>query len=253
MSPTALQNLYCTPQDLYEQNGINAAQLSLDDGNIATGQTIQTTSDSPIGSTTIACAALQYPLLAGSNLVFQLAGMPNPVEATLSAVALAGATSLSVVTTVTDIPSGAQATDNGTNVWLGGLLLKACKYATEQVQIYCLPRYNDSALATSWSVNRWAIVLGSRWLGKRLRRALAQGTDDDYKEAMAELKNVQNGLLQIPNIGTRTSGWPYCDNMTLVDYGTYRKLRVEPVISDQENTQFPSCPDWGSYAYLGEW
>ena len=48
--PVALPNLYCTPQDIYEQVGIDAAQLRLDDNNQASGQKVAATADAVVGA-----------------------------------------------------------------------------------------------------------------------------------------------------------------------------------------------------------
>jgi hypothetical protein len=250
--PPTLPNLYCSPQDVYEFIGIDAAQLRLDDSNVASGQIVSTTGAASIGAITLAVNALQYALLAGTNLVFQLAGMTSPVEATLSAVAAVGATSLSVVALGTAIPSGAQATDNGVNVWLAGLLVKSCTYATDRIKSYCCNRYNDSDLVNSWMVNQWACTIAARWLGKRRYQLAPKGIDEDYKEVMTELKAVQCSQLNIADIGTRTSGWPFMSNISLDDCATYRKAVVEPVISEPTVTQYPQSIDWGSYFCL-EW
>ena len=250
--PLPLPNLYCTPQDVYEQIGVDAAQLRLDDQNVGSGQQVIVTSTANIGDTTIAISALQYPLLLGSNLVFEQAGMSGPVEATLNAVANAAATSLTVVPLTSQIVAGAIATDNGVNVWLAGMLVKATKYATSRVKLYCCNRYNDSDLVNAWSVNRWATNLAAHWLSERLFRAAPAQIQRAYDETLEELKDVKASKINIEGIGTRTSGWPFLSNIGIDDRYTYRKLRVEQTTSELTPTQYPQAVDWGSIFYI-EW
>lgn len=249
--PATLSNLYCSPQDVYEMVGIEAAQLRLDDQNLTSGQTVSVSADAVVGATSLTIAALQYGLLRGTRLVFSNAGMDSPVEVTLNAVALAGATTLTITSLATAITSGATAIDNGVNVWLAGLMTKACKYATGRVQLYCLPRYDDSQLVNSWNVNQWATVIASQWLAKRLFREAPKGIQESYEEATGELQQVKDGQLNLDNCGPRTSEWPFLSNVT-IDLGfTIRKVRVETAISEPTPTQYPQAIDYNSY-YLFE-
>ena len=244
--PLALANLYTTPQDVYDLVGVDAVQLREDDLNLATGQTITTTAAAALAATSITVAALEYALLKGSVLVFDNAGMDTPVEATLTAAAIVGATTLTVSALGAAIASGGKAVDNGVNVWLASLMLKGCKYATAQVKSYCCGRYNDSDLANSWSVNRWATAIAARWIAKRRYQAAPDGIESEFQETILELKSVQVGQLNIEDIGTRAAGWPFMSNVTLDDRYTYRKARVEAVISEPGPTQYPQSIDYNS-------
>lgn len=250
--PIALPNVYCTPQDIYEMISIEAAQLRLDDQSQASGQQVQATADAAIGATSITISATQYAMLRGTRLVFSDAAMDAPVEVTLNAAAAAGATSLTVVALATTVSSGAIAVDDGVNVWLAGLMVKAAKYATARVKLYCCCRYNDSDLVQSWSVNQWATTIAARWLGTRCFRAAPQQIEDAYQETMEELKAVKDSQLNIEDIGTRTSGWPFLSNVTVDLCYTIRKVRVEQQISEPTNTQYAQAVDWNSAFYL-EW
>lgn len=250
--PIALPNIYCTPQDIYEQIGIDAAQLRLDDNNQASGQSVAATADAIVGATSISVATLQYPMLRGTQLVFTNAQMANPVQVTMTSPSAANATSISVAALTTQVNGGATATDDGVNVWLAGLMVKATKIGTTKVKLYCCGRYQDSDLISSWSVNQWATMVACRWLGTRLYRAAPDQIEKAYQEAIEELKAVQASELNIEDIGTRTSGWPFFSNVS-VDLGyTYRKVRVEAVISEPTVTQYPQAVDWNSVFYI-EW
>jgi hypothetical protein len=252
-----LGNLYTTPQDVYDSIGIDAAQLRLDDRNQASGQNVFVSVAAPLNATVLTITAIQYPMLAGTHLVFSEAGMNPPVEVTLSASAPVGALSLTVAPIGSPIAAGAQATDNGVNVWLASLMLKACRYATTQVKLYCTNRYDDSDLANNasenGSVNRWATALAARWLAKRRFQAAPAGIEEDYKDALEELKQVKSGQLCIEDIGTRTSGWPFLSNLTSIDAYTYTKTRVETITSEGTPTQFGQFVDWNGIVGVFEW
>ena len=251
--PIALPNLYCTPQDVYNLVGIDAAQLRQDDRNLASGQTMQAVALVSVGGTSITLAsALQYPMLIGTNLVFDGGGLAAPVEATLSAVANVGDTSLTVSAVSSAINAGAEAVDNGVTVWTANLMTVACQRATSTVKRYCQPRYDDSQLVQANSVNDWATTIASRWLGIRLYRAAPSYIESMYEEAMNELRMVKDGELNIEDIPTRTSEWPFLSNVTIDLAYTVRKVRVEPQISEGTPTQYPQAIDWNSYLLL-EW
>jgi hypothetical protein len=245
-----LPNLYCSPQDVFDQAGIAGAQLRLDDGNLATGQVIELTAAANQGDTSLVIESLTYPVLTGTHLVFAEAGVPTPVEVTVSAPAAVGLISLPVAPLGASLPAGAQATDNGVNVWLAGLMLKACRYATGQVKSYCCPRYEDSDLANNASengdVNRWATAIATRWLAKRRFQVAPAGIEQDFQEALQELKAVRTEGYNIADIATRTSGWPFLSNVSSVDWYTIRKIRVEQQISEGTPTQYAQAVDWNS-------
>ncbi len=249
--PATLSPLFCSPQDVYELIGVEAAQLRLDDQNKASGQQVATIAAAAIGDGTLSIAALQYPLLRGTNLVFSDAGMDTPVEVTLNAVASVGSTTLTVVPLVTAIPATAIAIDNGVNVWLAGLLVKACNYATGRISTYCGNRYEASQLVTDPTVNQWATTIAAHWLATRLFRGAPQQIKESYDEAMLELKDVQASRLNL-QVATRTSGWPFFSNISVDPTYVVRKLRVEEQISENTPTQYAQEVDWSSY-FLFEW
>lgn len=242
--------LLTTPQDVIDSAGIAGVQLREDDATLASGQVISLTSGGTVGSTTLVVPALQYPLLNGTVLTFNQAGMDEPVDVTLAAVANASAISLTVVPLTTAIPNGAQATDNGVNVWQASLALKGCKYATDRVALYC-NRYSLPNLQTSWVVNQWATTFALHWLAKRRMMAAPQGVQADYETALEELKQVQRGELQLPNVAPRTSGWPFMSNVTIDLTFPVRRVRVEASISEPTPTQFPQSVDYNSILSVG--
>ncbi len=252
MPPPVPTTVLCNPQDVFDYLGSEGAQLRLDDRRLATGQTITVTADAVAGDTTLNVMAVTSPLLRGSTLEFDGGGTETVVQVVLSAVARVGDLTLSVVPLASAILADASAQDNGVNTALAARLIKGCLYGDAQVKTYCSPRYDDGDLAQSWSANRWATCMASRWVAKRLCRPCPQSIQADYEETLLELQKVNNGQLNIENAGTRTAGFPFITNVT-IDIGYYtNKVRVEPSISDSTPTQFPQKIDWSS-AFLLEW
>jgi hypothetical protein len=256
MAPNALPNLYCSPNDIFDNLGSEGVQLRLDDHNQASGQVLQVTAATAVGGTSISITALIRPLLAGTVLEFDGGGMPALVQAVLTATAPIGSTSITVSPLVdgngvaTQVFQYAQATDSGVNLALAQRLIKGCIYGTSQVQLYCLNRYNDSDLKTAFEPNRWATALASRWVSSRRGQSPPTGVVEQADEALDELRQVRVGMLSIPGIGTRSAGWPFLSNFSLDIGYDYNKLRVEPQLSEGTPTQYPQHIDYNAALFL---
>jgi hypothetical protein len=253
MPLTTLPNLYTRPQDVFDWLGVEGVQLRLDDQRQATGQQIQAVADAAAGATAVQITALVLPLLKGTVLEFAGGGQQQVSEAVLSATAPKGATSLTVQPLAFGVNNLSLAFDSGVNFALAQRLVKACQYGTGQVKLYCCSRYNDSDLASSpvgGSPNRWATIAACKWLCKRQGQACPQGIEDDWEEALTELRQVRVGMLQIEDIGTRSANWPFISNMTLDIQYDYNKLRVEPQLSELTPVNYPQYIDWNSALFL---
>lgn len=248
--PVPLPNLYAAPSDVYDALGAEGVDLLLDDRNDATGQKIQASAGAAQGATSVPITALTFPLLAGSTLQFAGSGM-DQLGVTLSAVALTGATSLTVNPLSGPVNALASALDSGVNVAAARRLVKACQYGTSQVKLYCCTRYDDSQLVLAWSCNRWATTLGARWLCRRRRQSAPKGIELDAADAITEMMMVKSGALSIEDIGTRTSGWPYISNLDVDVRYEIGKVRVIPVLSEGTPTNYAQLVDWNSVFYTG--
>jgi hypothetical protein len=248
--PITLQTLFASPQDVWDLLSTEGVDLREDDHNLASGQVIQTTSDTPVGSTSMAVAALPVALLNGAWLTFDGAGMPVPVQVQLSAAAIAGATSLSIQLTTIDVASGAQARDSGVNAATGARLMVGCARGTSKVKLYCNARYDDTQLKLSGSVNSWASLAAAKWLCTRRAQGCPKGIKADYDEAIEEMQMVQAGQLSIEDIGTRGVDWPTVTNITVNPGYDGMRARVEPNISEQTPTAYSQYIDWNSCIVL---
>lgn len=249
MPPAALPNLYCLPNDVFDYLGVPAAELRMDDENLATGQVVTVAADAAPGDTSLSVAPLRFPLIKGSTLHFDGGGMAEVVEVVLSATARVGDVTLAVSALAGAVLNQAQATDSGLNVATAARLLQACKFGTSKVQRYCLARYNDSDLATTVSAQYWATIMAAQWLARRCLRAEPESLKNEAEEVVEELKGVRAGTLSVETVSTRTAGWPFLDNMTVNPAYTNHKLRLQPSISEGTPTQFGNWIDY-SDAYF---
>lgn len=127
-----------------------------------------------------------------------------------------------------------------------GYLDKARYWATRKVDFFCMARYADSALATSWVVNEWAIILACFWLSSRRANPVPNSILELYKEAMEELKSVQAGRFEIPDIGQRAAAFPAWSNVRVDPMSRLRKIRVERPISEPTPTPYRQDRDWSA-------
>lgn len=250
--PVTLSILFCQPSDVWDLLSTEGVDLRQDDHNLATGQIITTTADAIVGATTLAVAALPVALLKGAQLIFDGAGMTDPVTVTLSAAASSGASSLSCVALTTAVNGGARARDSGVNAATGGRLLVGCRKGTSKVKLYCNCRYDDSQLHLAGSVVDWATVIAARFLCTRRAQGCPKSIEQEFYEAMEEMRMVQNGQMMIEDCGTRGADWPAMSNITVNPSYEFRRARVQPSMSEQTPTAYGQWIDWNSAAAL-EW
>ncbi len=241
-----LTTLFCSPQDVWDLLSTEGVDLREDDHNLASGQIVQTAADTPIGSTTMTVNSIPVGLLAGAQLTFDGAGMPVPITVQLTAVALLGATSLSIQATATDIPPGAQARDSGVNAATGARLVVGCRKGTSKVKLYCNQRYDDSQLKLCGTANDWAALVAAKYLCTRRAQGCPKGIASDYEEAIEEMRMVQVGQLSLEDIGTRGVDWPTVTNVVVSPGYSGMQARVEPNISEQTPTAYYQYIDWNS-------
>lgn len=248
--PITLSTLFTSPQDVWDLLSTEGVDLRQDDHNLASGQIISTTSDTPVGSTTIAVNALPVALLKGAQLTFDGAAMNYPTTVQLSAVANVGATTISVSLTLVNVPSGAQARDSGVNAATGARLLVGCRKGTSKVKLFCNGRYDDSQLALSGTVNDWATLYAAKWLCQRRAQGCPKSILRDWEEAYEELKMVQAGQLMLEDCGTRGVDWPSISNVVVIPAYDGMRVRVMPNVSEGTPTAYNQYVDWSSAAML---
>ena len=236
---------------MWDLLSVEGVDLREDDQNLATGYIIETSANAVVGATSITVLAVPVPLLRGAQLTFDLAGMDIPVTVQLTAVAAVGATSISVEALETAITSGAQARDSGVNAATGARLLVGCRKGTSKVKLYCNGRYDDSQLRLSGSVNDWATIVGAKFLCTRRAQGCPTSIQEQYIEALEEMRMVQAEQLQIEDIGTRGADWPTITNVIVNPSYDGMRARVQQHISEGTPTLYPRFVDWNSSVILG--
>jgi hypothetical protein len=244
MALVNLPNLYCTYNDVADYLSTEGIELRLDDHTQATGQQVLVTIPASAGATSLSVEALGQYLPNGCVLNFDGGGLSPVLQVILTALAPVGATTLAVMALGADVPQGASAIDNGVNIASNARVAKARAYATATCKRYCTNRYDDSQLAQAWSVNQWATVIAARWVAKRRAQGCPQAIEDDYKEALDELKKVQVREMDVEDIYTRNASWPSWFNATIDQTYDVNRVRVEQSTSDPTITQFPVLIDW---------
>lgn len=248
--PITLSTLFTSPQDIWDLLSTEGVDLREDDHNLASGQIITTTADALVGATTIAVDALPVPLLRGTQLVFDSAGMAVPIIAYLQSVAQVYDTTITVAPLTAQVNSGAQARDSGVNAATGSRLLVGARKGTSKVKLYCNQRYDDSQLRLSGSVLDWATIAACKFLCTRRAQGCPRGLAADYEESIEELRMVQSGQISIEDIGTRGVDWPTITNITVNPAYDHMRARVQPNISEQTPTAYAQYIDWNSAAWI---
>lgn len=248
--PITLSTLFCSPQDVWDFLSVEGVDLREDDHNLASGQVIETSAAAAVGATSITIVASPVALLRGAELVFDAAGMPAPVKASLTAAAAVGATTLSVTALETAINAGAQARDSGVNAATGARLVVGTRKGTSKVKLYCNQRYDDSQLVLSGTVLDWTVICAAKFLCTRRAQGCPKSIALDYEEAIDEMRMVQCGQLSIEDIGTRGVDWPSMSNVIVNPGYDGMRARVQPNISEQTPTHYGQYIDWNSAVKL---
>lgn len=244
--PITLGTLFCSPQDVWDLLSVEGVDLREDDHSLASGQIIVTAADAAIGATSITVNPLPVALLRGAQLTFEAAGMTVPITASLTAANNVGDTTLSVTALVTAINSGAQARDSGVNAATGARLVVGTRKGTSKVKLYCNARYDDSSLRLSGTVCDWSALAAAKFLCTRRAQGCPKGILKDYEEAIEEMRMVQNGQLNIEDIGTRGVDWPTVTNVIVNPGYDGMRARVQSNISEQTPTGYSQYIDWSS-------
>lgn len=251
-SLVGLPNLYCLPSDVFDLLGTAGTQARLDDGLSASGQQVVVTADAVQGAVSLSVAPLIFPLLKGSVLEFSGGGMAANVEVQLSAVAQTGSLTLAVSALPAAVNNQAAALDSGVNLAQAARLTKACSYGTAAVKQRLTNRYDDSQLATAWSVNRWATAEAALWVCRRRGNPPPASVKDEVDEARATMREIQFGQAEVEDIGTRVPAWPWISNAIVDVRYDIARVRVQPAFSEGSQTYYGQWPDWNTVFLLSD-
>lgn len=175
----------------------------------------------------------------------------TPVRAKLTEAAAVNATTISVVALDSGLSAGAQARDSGVNAATGARLAVATRKGTSRVKLYCNGRYDDSQLVLSGTVCDWATICAAKFLCTRRGQGCPKSIQNDYDEAIEEMRMVQAGQLSLEDIGTRGADWPTVTNVIVNPAYSGMRARVQTNISEQTPTNYSRFVDWNSALLLG--
>lgn len=123
--------------------------------------------------------------------------------------------------------------------------------ACEEINKWCWKYYTGENLGTSNLVNQWATFLSCYYLSQR--RGNPALFSDMRKEILEELKQVNFGNLQLPNIPMRRSLAPVISNQRADPRYVWKVLRLEKQGSTRTPaTTQPQTIDFGE-SYSVEW
>jgi len=121
-------------------------------------------------------------------------------------------------------------------------LRRIISWSTGYMNSFLTRRYDVSELQKSWVVCYWATI-GACW---RLckRRMNPNPFQSEWESINKMLLDVQNGRMDLAEIGERFSSAPGVDNFRVDPRYHTKVLRVESSISDQTPNQHTQNRDW---------
>ena len=119
--------------------------------------------------------------------------------------------------------------------------------AQSAIDLYLTQFYEDTDLATSTTVTRWATWLAAHFLSQR--RGNPSLYLHRYEEIMDQLEGVMDGRLLIPGIPTRDDFTPAVSNFVIDERFHLQKMRVQPSLSSGGT----SSRQMLSYEYPYDW
>lgn len=119
---------------------------------------------------------------------------------------------------------------------------------TAFVNRYCIQRYEEAQLATSWSVWHWATVRAAFWLCCRRGNPIPGSLAQLMKETVDELKEVAARRMPVDDLGDRNIMQAAWSNVRLDGRYSVRQLRFQRALSDRTPRLLPS----DKIDYLGD-
>lgn len=117
---------------------------------------------------------------------------------------------------------------------------------------YCQPRYDGADLVNSVSAWEWATILAALRLARRRMNPAPEELIEMAAEAIADLKEVKAGRLNIEDIAERTSDGILWSNVTVDPLYRGKQIRVQRRQSEQSQRERPVAIDWAGEFLAGE-
>lgn len=108
--------------------------------------------------------------------------------------------------------------------------------ATEELNLYCQQWYTPAVLDTSTLINRWCVVLATKFLCERRGNPVPDSVQQEFERIAAKLEQILAGTLKIPGLAMRDDMRPSMSNLTVDRRYNRSQIRVTP----QNSTDSPT-------------
>ena len=112
--------------------------------------------------------------------------------------------------------------------------------ATEEIDMYLTERYTQSGLSGSTLVNRWCVVMASRFLCQRRGNVVPFSIEDEWERltdpAVGKLVLIAKDQLQLPGVALRADLSPSFSNLTVDRRNRRSTIRRTPTNSSSSAT-----------------
>lgn len=119
----------------------------------------------------------------------------------------------------------------------------AINWACEEINGYCLEKYNASELADSTLLNRWAVLMACRCLCVTRGNVVPSTWEEEYQRLTDSndgmLVLIRRGEYELPGVAKRGPHAPSMSNLTINRRHPREKIRVVPETSTDQPGQLP--------------
>jgi len=122
-----------------------------------------------------------------------------------------------------------------------GVVDDCINQATEEIDLWARQRYTQTDLATSTLINRWCVVIASRFLATRRGNVIPDVIEREWQR-IADPDNgllikISKGLVQLPGIPLRESFRPTFSNLRIDRRRAFSTVRVTKANSSDAPTK----------------
>lgn len=104
--------------------------------------------------------------------------------------------------------------------------------ATEEIDLYARQRYTQAVLSTSTLINRWCMVMATRFLCHRRGNSPPASVEVEWERISQHLEDISQGKKQLPGMALRDDLRPTMSNLKIDRRFRHSKIRVRPNSSD---------------------
>lgn len=117
-----------------------------------------------------------------------------------------------------------------------GVVDDCINQATQEIDLYATQRYDQTGLATSTIINRWAVVMASMFLCHRRGNVVPDSIATEWERIQERLQQIAQGTLQLPGVSLRADLRPSFSNLDVDRRRRRSTIRVTPTNSTDAPT-----------------